>query len=233
MNYADDRRDRRARDGALEDVSSLSNDDSLPHDDAATVLRDGGRNRAALHHYGVAWLRDPASAQAAGDYAQMAALAGFSQLGLVALLVYRRILGSTIGSSVQKNNENEEADAIRQLLRTEMVANGRGDSGCGGQAGCGGAAATWMIPMTDAAIEQVLNCIDDYCHYRIVALHYRRQQQKESGKNASVAAAAVPTAHKLIKLLTDGETVVCDADDDDDARPPIPALLQFWTTIAN
>jgi len=227
MNYADDRRDRLARDGLDAENVSLSND----HSHVATVLRDLGRNRAALCHYGVAWLRDPTSAQAAGDYAQMAALAGFPQVGLVALLVYRRIL-RLVGGSEQKNNEKVEADAIRQLLRTEMVANtdqkdsnGNGDSGCRGQAGC----AVWMIPMTDAAIEQVLNCIDVYCHHRVVALHYRRQQQKESG-NAS-GAAAVPTAHKLIKLLTDGETVVCD-DHNDDARPPIPALLQFWTTVA-
>jgi hypothetical protein len=95
MNYAEDRSDRRARQGslfadyqsALDETLINNREAATGHTLLATVLRDAGLCRQALYHYGMAWIFDN---QAVGDYAQMAEFSGFPEVGILALLHYRR-----------------------------------------------------------------------------------------------------------------------------------------------
>eukprot|EP00978_Attheya_sp_CCMP212_P020259 scaffold57759_cov50-Attheya_sp.AAC.2 len=107
MNYAEDRLDRKARqsDLAFDQIwDSLifpdgnnndddDDDDSVwqKHEAAGRALRDRGCCREAVFHYGMAWITCPNNSNwaRAGDYAQMADLAGFPELGALALLYYR------------------------------------------------------------------------------------------------------------------------------------------------
>jgi hypothetical protein len=116
MNYAEDRIDRRARHAEGKDllwkdyIEALQSQGStvcINHELLARTLRDIGWNSHALYHYGQAWCEEAAAAvaaaasddlssdshdqswKAAGDYAQMAELAGFPEVGVLALLVYR------------------------------------------------------------------------------------------------------------------------------------------------
>ncbi|KAL7573042.1 hypothetical protein ACA910_018734 [Epithemia clementina (nom. ined.)] len=68
------------------------------HEALGRTLRDVGWNRQAVYHYGQAWCQAPDQESAAADYAQMAELTGFPELGLLALLAWRaepRIAGPT------------------------------------------------------------------------------------------------------------------------------------------
>jgi hypothetical protein len=109
MNYAEDRLDRRARHAEGKDLLWKDYTEALQgsnHELLGRTLRDIGWNSHALYHYGQAWCEASAlestaasgdsddvsssgSWKAAGDYAQMAELAGFPEVGVLALLVYR------------------------------------------------------------------------------------------------------------------------------------------------
>lgn len=92
MNYAEDRLDRRARHDAGKDSLWSDYQEAVygdNHELVARTLRDVGWNAHALFHYGQAWSQAPTSWTAAGDYAQMAELAGFPEVGVMALLTYR------------------------------------------------------------------------------------------------------------------------------------------------
>jgi hypothetical protein len=108
MNYAEDRLDRRARHAEGKDLLWKDYTEAIQgnnHELLGRTLRDIGWNSHALYHYGQAWCDASASVavasdddddvssngswKAAGDYAQMAELAGFPEVGVLALLVYR------------------------------------------------------------------------------------------------------------------------------------------------
>jgi len=235
MNHAEDRRDRKARDGFLASDYAQSLGD---HGARAATVRDAGWNRAAVYHYGVAWCENPSRASSAGDYAAMADLAGFPELGLVALLVYRRMTMASL-----RDRDDAGARTFKELhllMRLDEIPDAGcwadpvdysvvfdsctsrsqcRDCGCG-QAGCGGPA--WMIPMTETAIEVVLQCLEEYASNR-VALHYHWQEREHI---PSRQQSAIPTAHNLIKMLADGVLDVRNFNDT--VLPAIPTLLQFW-----
>ena len=113
MNYAEDRLDRRSRrtsaQGAHDDlaVDLQRADDTFKrhrgtvvtptvsaelrgaHELSAKALRDGGANAEATFHFGMAWkfaTQGEDEWAAAGDYAQMCELAGYPEIGALALL---------------------------------------------------------------------------------------------------------------------------------------------------
>lgn len=59
------------------------------HELCGRSLRDRGLCRQASYHYGLAWSCDPTSSTGAGDYAQMADLAGYPEVGILSLLYFR------------------------------------------------------------------------------------------------------------------------------------------------
>lgn len=99
--------DRPPSDG---DRTSIHRDLRAAHELAGKTLRDGGRNRQAVFHFGMAWrichwleknhcshdddvscTKDEAENEwrAVGDYAQICELAGFPDVGALSLLYYR------------------------------------------------------------------------------------------------------------------------------------------------
>ena len=59
------------------------------HVTAANVLRDMGKNFQACFHYAVAWGYNKGNAFRVGDYAQMAEMCGYPELGIMAIYHYR------------------------------------------------------------------------------------------------------------------------------------------------
>mmetsp|Transcript_8229 Transcript_8229/g.11953 ORF Transcript_8229/g.11953 Transcript_8229/m.11953 type:complete len:536 (+) Transcript_8229:46-1653(+) len=85
MNYAEDRSDRKGRGSDIfEDfVQAIENRD---HGLLGRTLRDNGWNRHAIFHFSKGIVDEDTLA----DYAQMAEFGGFPEIGILALLHYRR-----------------------------------------------------------------------------------------------------------------------------------------------
>ena len=154
MNYAVDRLDRRAR--HAQGANALWKDycDGIAktdHELIGRTLRDVGWNRHAVYHYGQQWCLHPSSEKAASDYAQMAELAGFPEIGFLALLSYRargRLKeGLHTSSPFHPTTEKQLVQQRRQqqdwLLQS---APNHGDCGCGVPT-CGLVAC--YVPMID------------------------------------------------------------------------------------
>jgi hypothetical protein len=177
MNYAEDRLDRRARHAVGTDL--LWNDyiaalqGNCNHELLARTLRDIGWNSHALYHYGQAWCEASASVsaaafeddddtsrngnwKAAGDYAQMAELAGFPEVGVLALLVYRARgdLQHPVTTTLFLDGKMHPLDPS-WLLQKEPVGR---DCGCG-LPECG--ASRRFFPGTDISL--VLVELATYC----------------------------------------------------------------------
>lgn len=147
MNYAEDRLDRKARGTGLWDDFSQAlerSDDVL----LGRTLRDCGWIRHAAFHYSRAW---QAEADRVGDYAQMVELAGFPELGVLALLHYRMR-----GSLMEVDDERFSLCIINDALWLQKEAP-EAHCGCGlkqcGQSLC-------SVPMT--GLEPVLEAIQTY-----------------------------------------------------------------------
>jgi hypothetical protein len=160
MNYAEDRLDRRARhpDGLQllwKDYRQAlaAADQSL----LAKTLRDSGWNRHALFHFGQAWIQNSDDWMAAADYAQMAELAGFPALGMIAIWVFRT--GGTLLDPAKKVTATNTFNDPSWLEQDEPTNR---DCGCGNYPSCGG--TEFYVPFRDDAIEQVLSCLEECLH---------------------------------------------------------------------
>jgi hypothetical protein len=147
MNYAEDRLDRRARHAEGKDLLWKDYIEALQgsnHELLARTLRDIGWNSHALFHYGQAWceaavasnaddLSSDTSWKAAGDYAQMAELAGFPEVGVLALFVYR-----ARGAMQSPVTTTLSLDGIHQLDPSWLLQKEPSGRNCGcGMPECG------------------------------------------------------------------------------------------------
>lgn len=233
--------------------SRCSNDDrssNNSHVELARILLSIGWNRHAVYHYAAAWMQDPTSCAAAADYAQMAELAGFAEVGLVALLVYRRIttqLEIISMTTITISGDHDSAGGSRSLLPLPVVEDGSAPKpiplpqdwlqqsagemegrhcGCG-DAGCG--ASMCFIPMTEASVTQVLESLQKYCQGR-VRLHSQCQQQQQQQRDSThYNSMSIPTAHEILGMLAEKQPF----DLSDSLEPAIPKLLQFWKNDSN
>lgn len=149
MNYAEDRLDRKARYSNQTSSKSIlysdlveshkllksKNPDELSkgHELCGRTLRDAGFCRHAVFHYAMAWCLKPNDQDALGDYAQMAELAGFPEVGIISLLFFR--LG---GDASVHNNEisyNSEGAKVN-ILDHDETATSNMHCGCSIQS-CG------------------------------------------------------------------------------------------------
>lgn len=211
MNYAEDRIDRRARNNGLwNDFQSarLNKTQAL----LANTLRDVGWIRQATFHYGQVWIDNPNSQRAAGDYAQMAELAGFAEVGVVALFHFRtcgRL--RSVGEVTAGISELEEISSnwLRKKCRS-------GNCGCGvvecGQYLC-------FVPMLDCEI--TLEAMDSYV------------------SQIALRCEGMPTAHEVLSTLAKPATLSCSDNvspllrywnDRDDAFMPLEPVLQLLLT---
>jgi hypothetical protein len=150
---------------------------SINHELLANTLRDIGWNSHALYHYGQAWceasaassavdlaasrdgdddVRSNGSWKAAGDYAQMAELAGFPEVGVLALLVYR-----ARGDIHSPASSTSSSDGINQLDPSWLQQKEPSGRNCGcGLPECG--SSGHFFPGKDTS--HVLAEVATYCH---------------------------------------------------------------------
>ena len=157
MNYAEDRIDRRYREGTLwkDYQQALKQAD---HELLARTLRDTGWNRRSVFHYASAWCESPSSWKAAGDYAQAAEMVGFPEIGIVALLCYHS--KGKLRAAAPFGGQILTKDDSTWLQQKENEI--KGDCGCGMHADCG--RSTCSIPMEKQSIEKVLRNLAEYCY---------------------------------------------------------------------
>lgn len=156
-----------------------------------------GWNRQAIYHYAMQWMQSPSDGAAAADYAQMAELAGFCEIGLLAVLVYRNqgplLVVPTAAPStttakatkiptrfhpiqhLQRQQQQSETTTAAEQQYHPAVTTGQ-CCGCGHDA-CG--AYPCFLPMTDESIQSVLHIIHDYCNTRLQCQYQRQQNQQK------------------------------------------------------
>ena len=134
------------------------------HELMGRALRDSGRNAHAVYHFGMAWRvsrhvlllageDDEWKWRSVGDYAQMCELAGFPELGMLALLFHRA--GGCPHDHCDDDYRccDDDADADATMRRRQA-------SGCGcGVAGCGESPCYVAFPARSPVVEDVLEAL--------------------------------------------------------------------------
>ena len=224
MNYAEDRLDRRARHGDNNNETSSSllwkdYTDALRdsnHSLLAKTLRDVGWNRQALFHFALAWRLAPASWQASADYCQMADLAGFAEVALVAALVYR-----TVGALKPVDDASATRGIIidgcsgRRVLATDWQSLLSSEPPPIKDCGCGHPdcdASLFAVPFEATALDQVMELLQQYM-----------MRQKARFEEESSTDEKVDTANTIRRKLAIGEDPAISS------LSEIPDPLQFWT----
>jgi hypothetical protein len=198
------------------------------HQLAGKTLRDGGFNRHAVFHFGVAWKlcsllnsiarnRDENELaeqkvvqewEAVGDYAQMAEFAGFPEVGVTALLFYRA------GSFGCCSDDECVLDEIHDGISNDQ------ECGCG-VASCGSSPCYIAFPTSSSLLNDVLDAFDEL----------RRASSQEMKRHPS----ALDILNQL--ALLSGKSARNSSDDrlikmqqymSDKTCFKVPAVLQFW-----
>jgi len=169
MNYADDRRDRRARwenshDDIYQDYVKALKD----HDPEllGRTLRDMGWNRHALFHYAQAWAMNPSSPERCGDFAQMAEFAGLVEVGVWALLAERDLYhkDTVCNTSPQTEFVFTYNDHPRDPTWLQQITPPVQDCGCGCQE-CGSPLLKDIMALCPVSSDQSHAVIRDIIDY--------------------------------------------------------------------
>jgi hypothetical protein len=214
MNYAEDRLDRRARNGR----DSLRKDFSAGvrggnHELLGRTLRDVGWNRRALYHYATAWREAPdAGPAAAGDYAQMADLAGFPEVGVLALLTYR----SKGKLRVPAKKHDTRSSNVNGLWLEQRECDVGGDCGCGDPA-CG--QSICYVPMEEEGLVPILEALEGLCssNRKVTVSANDILRCKCKANREDLPDDALPVVPKILAFW----------EEDDDSFRPLPAVLQL------
>jgi hypothetical protein len=204
MNYAEDRLDRRARQGGGGDLRAdydlaIQTGD---HELLGRTLRDNGWNRHAIFHYACHWMTHPDDWRAAADYSQMIELSGYSFNALLALLAYRNKspLLDLSNHSLEREREKVAPD-VAWLNQTPEEMVGR-------HCGCG-----WM----GCGQHVCFDCIVDHSSVIAAINDYVQSAPARYADNGQV-----PTANQIHHQISLGHDIVVEAE------PPIPSLLTLW-----
>lgn len=205
MNYAQDRLDRRARNGDIQ-IDYKKALQTKDHSLLATTLRDVGWNRHALFHYAQAWMQSDEDPIAAGDYAQMAEFCGFPEIGVMAIGAYRLCikLDSEVETirSMETEAKNKETLNENRLESTPPV----GHCGCG-CARCG--RSYLFVPFMCAHINPMLDDLKAFL-----------------GLSADVEDA--PSAYKVL-IGRDSRSLSPLVP----RNSSVPSMLRFWQKSEN
>ena len=135
------------------------------HELAGRSLRDCGKCRHATYHYSLAWMCDPTNYQCAGDYAQMADLAGIPEVGVLSLLYYRNggnldwklPLMTAREASIRANDDSNTADDETKAFFTD----GTSLQNCGCfHSECGASICTVAMPTVSLLLRQILKDLE-------------------------------------------------------------------------
>lgn len=213
---------------------------SAAHELLGRTLRDVGQCRQAVYHYAMAWMwhsskeendkNTPVMSQRAGDYAQMAELAGFPDVGALALLYHRS--GGPILDPPEKDSVNLPKEDVTMTIHSFLTGQSPLDRSssllqprdhhCGcGSPHCG--SHHCFLPMSIQDLKPVLVALDKY-----------QQQYRAPG-------LAIPTAHEILGCLapkkksrnskeSHGKPLSQSKNDLNSISmgSEIPPLLQFW-----
>lgn len=202
MDYATDRLDR--DNDALWRSYCLALQ-SKSHRELGRLLCALGWNRHALYHFGQAWMLD--FQNNVGDYAQMAELAGYVEIGMMALWVYRLQLPLLRQPSAASEEESWPSPYNKQPGWLQQTEPQQGDCGCGlaecGQDPC-------FLPFEN--VDLVLRLLEQYLEDTYADM------EDSSGRNHP-PPPTMPSAHSILNAYARQEP-----------PPPcrIPLALQFW-----
>ncbi len=216
------------------------------HELAGMTLRDGGSNRNAVFHFGMAWQschwiekiktvlgfklhdsmnqRDQKNShqesewRSAGDYAQMAEFAGFPEVGVLALLLYRA--GGTLKfpvittASSGVNKRNNISGGEENQTKTAY--------GCGcGIIGCGVSPCYLAFSSTSLHISRILLAFD--------SLEYSCNDDSKHTIFPSASDILAQIAVMSRKpYLADGPMLLLDEFLRRRIHLNVPSILQFW-----
>jgi hypothetical protein len=222
MNYAKDRLDRRSRhpDGtdslyqdfchglfrsvtASSSSSSSSSSFTINHELVGRTLRDVGWNRHAVYHYAQAWCENPSCLKAAGDYCQMAELAGFPEVGFLGLVVYR-IHGQLLAAAPADHVHMTAASSSADVIRAGRDWLQRSEPDLGQHCGCG-----------------CSSCGDSLCYIPMTNLENVFQSLTEYGRTL-LDRTTIPTVSEVLNIVVDKKSVSMED------TWKIPCMLQFW-----
>jgi len=215
------------------------------HEHAGMTLRDRGSNRSAVFHFGMAWQschwiekikrvlgvnchdsvthgdqkksHQECEWRSVGDYAQMAEFAGFPEVGVLALLLYRaggslKLPVMTTAPSAEKGNNN--CGGEENQTKTTY--------GCGcGIIGCGVSSCYLPFSSTSRHISRILEAFDSV---------------KQSG-NVDVEDNIFPSASDVLAQIAvmsrkphfaDGPMLSMNQFLMRRIHLDVPSILQFW-----
>ncbi|EED92662.1 predicted protein [Thalassiosira pseudonana CCMP1335] len=228
------------------------------HELAGKTLRDGGSNRQAVFHFGMAWkichwLDRSASARctarehlsnidnvasddstkycpewkSVGDYAQMAELSGFPEVGVLALLFCRAGGQLNLSETAEVETETTPSD------KTENEGTSTSStSGCGcGMAECGISPCFIAFPTSSSVIDMVLQDLDE-----INTNNPHQQTTKSKSDRASSTVTALEILNQLAVIsgksskLTNGDRFYTMQQfmNERTNHIEIPSTLRFW-----
>eukprot|EP00578_Thalassiosira_sp_NH16_P004368 CAMPEP_0181134214 /NCGR_PEP_ID=MMETSP1071-20121207/31973_1 /TAXON_ID=35127 /ORGANISM="Thalassiosira sp., Strain NH16" /LENGTH=674 /DNA_ID=CAMNT_0023220727 /DNA_START=71 /DNA_END=2092 /DNA_ORIENTATION=- len=221
------RSDSDARPRSDDDDISLHRDLRAAHELAGKTLRDGGQNRQAVFHFGMAWrichwlekrnnnsfCRDTSSCtpgakdeaenewRSVGDYAQICELAGFPEIGALSLLFYRA-------------GGNLDVESIALSSSTNGVS--QQDYGCD-LAECGTSPCFIAFPTKSNVVDDILQALDSL----------------QLGPNDHVPTSSDILSH-LAHLARNSSTIRDPVSamhaflSEQQSMKEVPSILQFW-----
>lgn len=169
MNYADDRRDRRARLGneadsgsslLWKDYQQALTSPSIDHTLLGTTLRDAGWNRHAWFHYGQAWRAQPESWERAADWGQMAELCGQPAIGFVGVWAFRLRLEHATATK----RDDVIKTTLKEAIPTDPSWILRDEKDVVGHCGCGHTRCgsnSNFLPFDGNSISRVINSLEE------------------------------------------------------------------------
>ena len=212
------------------------------HELAGKTLRDGGHNRQAVFHFGMAWqcchllkhttinhfsensndainniLKEDEEAEhewrSVGDYAQMCELSGFSEVGVLALLFYRA-----------GGNCNGYAPSLLMPSTTADIEDDDESAGCGcGMADCGASPCCVAFPTHSQVMSDIMDALDAFSSISIDGTF----------PTASDVLAQLAKMDRrkdvTIDPVADMHTFMCTHQ----AIRDMPSILQFWDVTPN
>lgn len=237
MNYAQDRLDRKSCSntfsiddclqealGSLQEATQCHNDErnaviiATRHAEIGAILRDMGKCREACFHFAYAWmimeenfslLETPEAMDTfVGDYAQMTEFAGFPEIGIVSLLLYRMV-----------RTDRDKPKRIRitnfsvvMEAKSNSFSDNNNDCGCG-IGSCGSFPCFVPFSTSTSVYEQLCRALKNYDD---TFLSVNRQAENIPQEEQTVNENLVLLCH-----FWEGGTL------DDMNILPLPLLLQL------
>ena len=241
------------------EITSILDQLRSGHELAGRALRDSGQCRHATYHYALAWMCHPTNCAAAGDYAQMADLAGYSEVGILSLLYFRA--GGQLDQTVPLRLALEAAQRSRTSVEGETSSDGSDGDGssndddahCGcHHPKCGASLCHVAIPTNSTLLAELISNLEEIVldASSLPASDENATAPAKSGQsNGTTAADILEGLSKSVqaekkrrkdaaKNCTNNDTIATTlpstTEDKTTYLPPlneVPPTLRFWEDL--